>query len=214
MGYDVIAMVKKTPKMFLRYNGEDIPLTTIYNKNKKWRGRSRYLLSVMVDVVKEGKIIPVKVVYIRNKNKRNESLCLISTDVGLSEEEIIHIYGKRWDIEVFFKVCKSYLNLSKECRSISYDAMTAHTAIVFTRYMMLSLENRESNDDRSMVELFLYFSDDMSDITWIQAFQKLLQIFRTLLADQIDISDEKIDELAAAFMDAIPALLKSKLQTA
>jgi hypothetical protein len=214
MGYDGIAMVKKTPKMFLRYNGEDIPLTTIYNKNKKWRGRSRYLLSVMVDVVKEGKIIPVKVVYIRNKNKRNESLCLISTDVGLSEEEIIHIYGKRWDIEVFFKVCKSYLNLSKECRSISYDAMTAHTAIVFTRYMMLSLENRESNDDRSMVELFLYFSDDMSDITWIQAFQKLLQIFRTLLADQIDISDEKIDELAAAFMDAIPALLKSKLQTA
>ena len=214
MGYDVIAMVKKTPKMFLRYNGEDIPLTTIYNKNKKRRGRSRYLLSVMVDVVKEGKIIPAKVVYIRNKNKRNESLCLISTDVGLSEEEIIRIYGKRWDIEVFFKVCKSYLNLSKECRSISYDAMTAHTAIVFTRYMMLSLENRESNDARSMGELFLYFSDEMSDIIWIQAFQMLLQIFGTLLADQIDISDEKIDELADAFMGAIPALLKLKLQTA
>ena len=134
--------------------------------------------------------------------------------MGLSEEEIIRIYGKRWDIEVFFKVCKSYLNLSKECRSISYDAMTAHTAIVFTRYMMLSLENRESNDTRSMGELFLYFSDEMSDITWIQAFQMLLQMFRTLLADQIDISDEKIDELVDAFMDAIPALLKSKLQTA
>ncbi len=132
----------------------------------------------------------------------------------LSEEEIIRIYGKRWDIEVFFKVCKSYLNLSKECRSISYDAMTAHTAIVFTRYMMLSLENRESNDIRSMGELFLYFSDELSDITWIQAFQMLLQMFRTLPADQIDISDEKIDELVDAFMDAIPALLKSKLQTA
>ncbi len=88
------------------------------------------------------------------------------------------------------KVCKSYLNLSKECRSLSYDAMTAHTAIVFTRYMMLSLENRESNDTRSMRELFLYFSDEMSDITWIQAFQILLQMFRTLLVDQIDISDE------------------------
>ena len=214
MGYDVIAMVKKTPKMFFRYNGEDMPLATIYNKNRKRRGRSRYLLSVMVDVVKEGKIIPAKVVYVRNRNKRNEYLCLISTDVSLSEEEIIRIYGKRWDIEVFFKVCKSYLNLSKECRSISYDAMTAHTAIVFTRYMMLSLENRESNDARSMGELFLYFSDELSDITWIQAFQMLLQMFRTLLADQIDISDEKIDELVDAFMDAIPALLKSKLQTA
>ncbi len=62
--------------------------------------------------------------------------------------------------------------------------------------------------------LFLYFSDEMSDITWIQAFQILLQMFRTLLVDQIDISDEKIDELVKAFMDAIPALLKSKLQVA
>lgn len=35
IGYDVIAMVKKTPKMFFRYNGEDMPLTTIYNKNKE-----------------------------------------------------------------------------------------------------------------------------------------------------------------------------------
>ena len=214
IGYDVIAMVKKTPKMFFRYNGEDMPLTTIYSKNKKRRGRSRYLLSVKVDVVKDGKIIPAKVVYVRNKNKRNEYLCLISTDISLSEDEIIRIYGKRWDIEVFFKVCKSYLNLSKECRSISYDAMTAHTAIVFARYMMLSLESRESNDPRSMGELFLYFSDEMSDITWIQAFQMMLQMFRTLLADQIDISDEKIDELVDAFMDAIPALLKSKLQAA
>ena len=191
-----------------------MPLTSIYNKNKKRRGRSKYLLSVMVDVVKDGKSIPAKVVYVRNKNKKNEYLCLISTDVDLAEEEIIRIDDKRWDIEVFFKVCKSYLNLSKECRSISYDAMTAHTAIVFARYMMLSLENRESNDTRSMGELFLYFSDEMSDITWIQAFQLLLQMFRTLLSDQIDISDEKIDELVDTFMDAIPALLKSKLQAA
>ena len=214
IGYDVIAMVKKTPKMFFRFNGEDMPLTTIYNKNKKRRGRSRYLLSVQIDVVKDGKSIPAKVVYVRNKNKRNEYLCLISTDISLSENEIIRIYGKRWDIEVFFKVCKSYLNLSKECRSISYDAMTAHTAIVFARYMMLSLESREANDPRSMGELFLYFSDELSDITWIQAFQMMLQMFRTLLADQIDISNEKIDEMVDAFMDAIPALLKSKLQAA
>lgn len=174
IGYDVIAMVKKTPKMFFRYNGEDMSLISIYNKNKKKPGRSRYLLSVMVDVVKEGKSIPAKVIYVRNRNKRKEYLCIISTDIELDENEIIRIYGKRWDIEVFFKVCKSYLNLSKECRCISYDAMTAHTAVVFTHYMMLSLESRESEDERSLGELFLYFSDEMFDITWIQAFQLLL----------------------------------------
>ena len=213
-GYDVICMVKKTPKMFFRYHGEDMPLASIYNRNKKRRGKSRYLLSVMVDVVKEDEIIPAKVVYVRNRNKRKEYLCLISTDVTLDENEIIRIYGKRWDIEVFFKVCKSYLNLSRECNSLSYDAMTAHTAVVFTRYMMLSLESRESNDNRSLGELFLYFSDEMSDITWIQAFQMMLQIFRTMLTENTELSDEKIEELVDAFMNALPALLKTQLQAA
>ena len=164
MGYDVIGMVKKTPKMFFRYNDEDMSLTSIYNKNKKRRGRSRYLRSVMVDVVKDGEIIPAKVVYVRN--------------------------------------------------SLSYDAMTAHTAVVFTRYMILSLESRESNDNRSLGELFLYFSDEMSDITWIQAFQMLLQMFRTMLSDNTELSDEKINELANAFMDALPTMMKIRLQAA
>ena len=162
MGYDVIGMVKKTPKMFFRYNDEDMSLTSIYNKNKKRRGRSRYLRSVMVDVVKDGEIIPAKVVYVRN--------------------------------------------------SLSYDAMTAHTAVVFTRYMMLSLESRESNDNRSLGELFLYFSDEMSDITWIQAFQMLFQMFRRMLSDNTELSDEKIAELADAFMNTLPVMLKTQLQ--
>ena len=166
----------------------------------------------MVDVVKDGEIIPPKVVYVRNRNKRKEYLCLIFTDVNLDENEIIRIYGKRWDIEVFFKVCKSYLNLSKECSSLSYDAMTAHTAVVFTRYMMLSLESRESNDNRSLGELFLYFSDEMSDITWIQAFQMLLQMFRNTLVDELELSEKKLDELVDTFMSAIPPALKEKLK--
>ncbi len=200
--------------MFFRYHGEDMSLITIYNRNKKRRGRSRYLLSVLVDVVKDGEVIPAKVVYVRNRNKRKEYLCLISTDTTLNEDEIIRIYGKRWDIEVFFKVCKSYLNLSRECNSLSYDAMTAHTAVVFTRYMMLSLESRESNDNRSLGELFVYLSDEMSDITWIQAIQMLLQMFRTMLNDSTELSDDKIDELVDTFMNTLPAFLKTQLHAA
>ncbi len=214
LDYDVIGMVKKTPKMFFRYNNEDMPLTSIYKKNKKKRGRSKYLLSVMIEVVKDGGIIPAKVVYVRNRNKKKDCLCLISTDISLNEEEIIRIYRKRWDTEVFFKVCKSYLNLSKECNALSYDAMTAHTAVVFTRYMMLSLESREANDQRSMGEILLYFTDEMSDITWIQAFQMLLEMFRTILADNTELSEEKIDELVDAFMNTLPIILKSRLQVA
>ena len=177
IGYDVIGMVKKIPKMFLSYNGEDMSLIFIYNRNKKRCGKSRYLLSVIVDVVKDGEIIPAKVVYFRNRNKRKEYLCLVSTDTSLDEEEIIRIYGKRWDIEVLFKVYKSYPNLSRECNALSYDAMTVHTAVVFTRYMMLG-------------EFFFYFADEVADITWIKAFRMLLHMFGTMLTDNIELSED------------------------
>ncbi|MGM9890829.1 MAG: transposase [Floccifex porci] len=212
IGYDVIAMIKKTPKMHFQYDGDSISLTEIYKRNKKRRGRSKYLLSVNVDAIKDGKTIPAKVVYVRNKNKRKEYLCLISTDISLSEEEIIRIYGKRWNIEVFFKVCKSYLKLSKECNSLSYDAMTAHTAVVFTRYMMLSIESRESQDTRSLGELFLSLTDEMADITWIQAFQLLLQLFRELLSDTCELSEQKITELMETFISALPVFLQKRLK--
>ena len=101
--------------------------------------------------------------------------------------------------------------MSRECNSLSYDAMTAHTAVVFTRYRMLSLESRESNDNRSLGELFLYFSDEMSDITWIQAFQMLLQMFRTMLSDNSELSDEKINELVDTFINTLPTILKTQL---
>lgn len=214
IGYDVVGMVKKTPKMFFRYEGNDISLSEIYKHNKKRRGKSRFLLSVKVDVIKDGESIPAKVVYVRNKNNRKEYLCIISTDITIDEDEIIRIYGKRWDIEVFFKVCKSYLKLSKECNSLSYDAMTAHVAVVFTRYMMLSVENRESKDERSLGELFLYFSDELSDITWIQAFQVMLQIFRKQFSDDSELSEDKISELTDVFMNTIPSALKERLQAA
>ncbi len=55
-GYDVIGMVKKAPKMFFHYNGEDISLISICNRNKKRRGKSRYLLSVMVEVLRAMKL--------------------------------------------------------------------------------------------------------------------------------------------------------------
>ena len=92
--------------------------------------------------------------------------------------------------------------------------MTAHTVVVFTQYMMLSLESRESNDNRFLGKLFLYFTDEMSDITWIQAFQMLLQMFRTILNDNTELSDDKINELVDTFMNTLPALLKTQLQAA
>lgn len=90
-------------------------------------------------VGKEEKI-PARIVCVRNKKNKKDWISFICTNMELSPEEIIRIYGKRWQIEVFFKTCKSYLNLIGECNSLSYDALTAHVAIVFARYLMIALE--------------------------------------------------------------------------
>lgn len=82
--------------------------------------------------------MPVKVVFIQNRNKKSEWLAILSTDCRLSEQEIIRIYGMRWDIEVFFKATKSLLRLQKEFQDTSYDLLISHTTIVFARYIVLS----------------------------------------------------------------------------
>ena len=211
IGYDVIAMIKKTPKMRFGYNDRRMSLPEIFKASKKRRGRSRYLLSVTVDVEKNGNIIPAKVVFVRNRNKRNEYLCLISTNTELSEDEIIRIYGKRWKIEVFFKVCKSYLGLTKECRSLSYDALTAHMSIVFTRYMMLSVQNRYTEDPCSLGELFVYFCNELSDITFNESLALIMTLFKQFLEENIEVDESLLEELVDRFIAMLPSGIQRKV---
>jgi hypothetical protein len=204
MGFDVVAMAKKSRNFKYIYNGISQPLTAIYKQSKKRRGRSKYLLSVEVTVEKDGESIPARIVYVKNRSKRKDYLALITTDMSLTEEEIIQLYGRRWSIEVFFKVCKSYLKLNGECRSMSYDAMTAHVAIVFIRFMMLSVENREQTDDRTIGDLFFLVSDELADITFVQSFNLLMQVFLKTIADKLTLTEESIKQFVDEFMAALP----------
>ena len=214
LGYDVIAMIKRTDKMTFNCNGSKHSLKEIYRMNKKRRGRSKYLLSVTVEVEKDGQVIPAKVVYVRNRSNRKDYLCLISTNVEIDEEEIIRIYSKRWQIEVFFKVCKSYLKLASECRSLSYDAMTAHVAVVFMRYMMLAVENRESEDPRTLGELFTYFMDEMADVTFLQAFNQIMTLFSKMMVEKFDLDEEEISKMIDAFIAALTPSMQRQLKAA
>ena len=175
IGYDVIGMVKKSDKIHFRYNGRMQSAPAIFRAAKKRRGRSSYLLSVEAEAIKGNQAIPVKLVFFRNRNNRQDYLILVSTDVNLSEEEIIQTYGKRWNIEVFFKMCKSYLKLGKESRTMSYDAMTAHVSVVLARYMLLSLEQRRKIDKRSIGELFYVSCDELQDLQYMDALVMVLK---------------------------------------
>lgn len=86
-------MVKKSSKIKYGYQEGRFNIKEIYSKNRKRRGRSKYLLSVEVSVGEEA--VPAKIVCVRNRSKRKDWLAIISTDTSLSAEEIVRIYGKR-----------------------------------------------------------------------------------------------------------------------
>ena len=207
---DTIAMIKKSSKIQYGYLGDRLNIKEIYRKNRKRRGRSKYLLSVEVTVGEEA--IPAKIVCVRNRSKKKDWLAIISTDPSLSEEEIIRIYGKRWDIEVFFKSCKSYLRLVKECQSLSYDAMTAHVSIVFTRYMMLSVAQRRNEDDKSICELFFYLADEMEDITFSQSMRIIIDALMDCVMEYFHITEQQLEEFTASFIQRLPKHIQKALE--
>ena len=147
VGFHSVGMLKNTTKIKYLFGGEKKTLREIYAANRKRPGKARYLLSVVVQIYNDkGETKPFRLVFVRDRKNRKKWLALGSTDINLSEEAIIQLYGKRWDIEVFFKMCKSYLNLAKEFQGVSYDLITAHTAIVMTRYIILAADKRHNHE--------------------------------------------------------------------
>jgi hypothetical protein len=135
--------------------------------------------------------VAVKIVFVQNRNKKSDWLVILSTDCTLNEKEIIRIYGLRWDIEVFFKTTKSLLKLQKEFQGRSYDLLISHTTIVFTRYILLSWQNRCSKDDRTLGGMFYELCDDINDLDWAIALQQLIE----LLDDAIKKTNGKFKQL-------------------
>jgi len=210
LGYKVVAMAKKTEKVHYLYEGVMQDVKAIYRKHRKQRGRSKYLLSVEAAVRKGEASIPVRLVFVRNNRK--DWLVLVTTDMSLTEEEVIRIYGKRWGIEVFFKVCKSYLCLEKDCRALSYDTMTAHVSVVFTRYMFLAVEQRESKDDRSIGELFYLSVDELPDLCYAEAVRLLVSLFVARLQEHMILDEGEVQDLLQGFLAELPMLLSQNLR--
>ena len=210
LGLNSIAMIKKSSRIRYEYDGQQLSIKKIFGICKKRRGRSKYLLSVDVMVGKDQKI-PAKIVCVRNKRNKKDWIAFICTNPNLSEEEIIRIYGKRWQIEVFFKTCKTYLHLISECHSLSYDALTAHVAIVFARYMMIAMEQRQNEDFRSLGEIFFYFTDELADITFAQSLWIILRAMFECIYAVFQVTDEQIDMFISMFVDRLPGYLQRAL---
>ena len=173
----VICMVKNTPKIHYGFCGMHLPLKAIYGLVCKKPGKAKLLASTLVTL---NDSLPAKLVFVRNRNS-NDWLALLSTDTELPDEKVVELYGKRWDIEVFFKTTKQHLNLENGIQARDFDSIIAHTTIVMMRYVFLALLKRRQDDPRTLGLLFYRCCQELEDLTFIEALRRV----QTLLTDTL-----------------------------
>ena len=101
----------------------------------------------MVEHKKAGRL---KIVFIQTKEKL---IPIVSTDLTISDDEIIEIYKRRWDIEQGYKELREHFGLGKEENRI-YEALIARITLSFFTYNLVSYINRISNEPKTIGGLF------------------------------------------------------------
>ena len=195
---DVIGMIKKTPKVCYEHNGKKRNLMEIYQHLAKRRGRAKILASTIVIL---GDSKPAKIVFVRDRRKK-DWLALLCTDTELADAEVVRIYGKRWDIEVMFKMAKQHLKLVKEIQCRDFDMLIAHTTIVFMRYMFIVYRVRMESDHRSFGDLFYACCQELDDISFVESLHRIM----TLATEQLRQMGIFCEKTAMAFFDTVMAV--------
>ena len=170
-------------------------LRALYGLVLKRPGKAKFLASTLVSL-DDG--LSAKLVFVRNRNS-NDWLALLSTDIDLPEEEIIRLYGKRWDIEVFFKVTKQHLNLENGIQARDFDSIIAHTTIVMMRHVFLTLLKRRHDDPRTLGLLFQRCCEELKDLTFIEALRRV----QTMLIDTLKKAGWWGEELCRLVIDIV-----------
>nr|WP_320013100.1 transposase [uncultured Desulfobulbus sp.] len=202
----VICMGKNMPKVFYRYQGRWFTLGHLFDQLRKKPGKAKILASVVVETKRKQKI---KIVFVRHRHKRTW-LAIISTQIDLADEDIVRIYGKRWDIEVFFKMLKHYLNLERETQLRDFDGIIAHITIVMSRYVFLAFEQRCHDDPRTLGSLFYAFSEEQQDLSFIEAMHRLL----SLALDKVRATGAITETAVLAIIDTVMGFAIDMLQWA
>ena len=194
----VICMLKDHPNWLYEYRGKKLRLRDLYSKLKKKPGRAKIKASVLVKLP-DGK--DARIIFVPSDKKRGW-LALLSTDTELAEEEIVRQYGKRWDIEVFFKMCRQHLNLVKEIQIRDFDGLIGHTSMVLARYNLLAWFQRQQVDQRSFGDLFRFLNEEMENIKFIDALKMIMQMAMATIRSAKSVPEKIIQVMMDAVMGA------------
>lgn len=80
--------------------------------------------------------------------------------------------------------------------------------------MMIAIEQRESEDYWSYGELFMFFYQEVQDITFIRSLALIVELFKVGMKELLGVSEQQIQAVVDYVVAALPGYLKRALSAA
>jgi hypothetical protein len=186
-----IARIANNPKIW-QFEHRHKTLERLYRVTAKTKAKKqgrynsiRYTYCSVV--VKHKNAGRVKIVFIKTQGKL---IPLLSTDVTLTDERIIELYKKRWNIEQGYKELREHFGFGKEENRI-YEALIARITLSLLSYNIVSYINRINHEPQTLGGLFKDLECELTALAI--SMEQFLQILANI-ADLIEehFQDEKL----------------------
>ena len=76
---------------------------------------------------------------------------------------------------------------------------------------MIALEQRRNEDDRTLGEIFFFFTDELADITFGESFQIILTAMMECIYTVFQVTEKQMDVFIDMFIDRLPEYLQNAL---
>lgn len=212
LGLDSVGMIKQSKKIYYRYRGRLYDVKGLYARlaKSKIKAKENYLYSCVVQAEYQGHAFPLRLVFATNRGNGKQCLVLASTRVSLHPEEIIQLYGRRWQIETYFKTAKQYLALDKS-QIQSYDGQCGYIAVTVLTYDLLAWQERLNTDDRTIGDLFYLMNDALPDLAFEEALVYLMSVLKEVEAKLTDKITKIIEEFILRLTKCIQNVLRQPI---
>ena len=77
--------------------------------------------------------------------------------------------------------------------------------------MLISIEQRKSEDSRSICEIFYVLCDELADITYNESMRIIVEAMLDSIRSIFHITDEQLEEFTTDFVNRLPKYLQVSL---
>jgi hypothetical protein len=188
LGLNIISRIVNSTKIW-NFEGKHKTLNRIYSiliksKARKQGHYNSIRYTYCSTVVKHKTAGRVKIVFLKTKNNL---IPILSTNIKLTDERIIEIYKKRWNIEQGYKELREHFGFGKEENRI-YEALIARISLSLITYNIISYINRINHEPQTLGGLFKDLECELNSL--VISMEYFIKILEGILANL----DKKLQE--------------------